>query len=264
MAGVLKDIFGRDKPVVGVVHLPPLPGSPRFSGGIAQILGRAKADAEALRSGGADGAIVENFGDAPFFPDRVEPETIAAMSLAVAEVGRCLPVGVNVLRNDARAALGIAAATGARFIRVNVHTGAMATDQGIIEGRAHETLRARRALGADVAVLADVLVKHGRTLAGEDLARAAQDAARRGLADALIVTGAATGVAPQMEDVLAVREAARDVPLLVGSGVDEGNAREFLAVADGLIVGSAFEAAGLAGNPVEAERVRRVVSAARG
>ncbi len=260
---MLKEIFGEDKPIVGVVHLLPLPGSPRLSGGMPVILERARADADALRSGGINGAIVENFGDAPFYPDRVEPETIAAMALAAAEVGRRLPMGVNVLRNDARAALGVAAVTGARFIRVNVHTGVMATDQGLIEGRAYETLRARHALGVDVAIFADALVKHGATLAGEDLARAAEDAARRGLADALIVTGPATGIPPAMDDVAIVKAAVPDVPVLVGSGVDGSNAGEFLATADGLIVGSALKCDGVAANAVDLERVRRLMKVAR-
>jgi membrane complex biogenesis BtpA family protein len=261
---MLRGIFGRDKPIIGVAHLLPLPGSPRFGGGMREILERARADAEALRSGGADGVIVENFGDAPFLPAGVAPETIAAMALVAAEVAASMPTGVNVLRNDARAALGIAAATGARFIRVNVHTGVMATDQGIIEGRAYETLRARRALSAEVAIFADVLVKHGGSLAEQDLARAAEDAVRRGLADALIVTGTATGVPPKAGDVSAVKLAAPQVPVLVGSGVDEGGAAAFLAAADGLIVGSSLEKDGVAGNPVEVERVRRLVRAARG
>ena len=144
--------------VIGVVHLAGTPGSPDAVP-TSELLGRAAADARALADGGVDGLIVENFGDRPFHPERVPPETIATLALAVARVRNeagSLPVGVNVLRNDARAALGLCAATGAEFLRVNVHTGAMVTDQGLIQGRAHETLRERQRLAPDAALPADV------------------------------------------------------------------------------------------------------------
>jgi hypothetical protein len=230
-----------------------------------RILERALADAKALSAGGLDAVLVENFGDAPFFPDRVPPETVAALAVCVREVARSAgcPVGVNCLRNDARAALGVAAATGAAFVRINVHTGVYATDQGLLEGRAHETLRVRAALGVDAKILADVHVKHAEPLGAISIGRAAADAAGRGLADVLVVTGPATGRAAALDDLRAVREAAPGVPLLVGSGLDASNARTFLALADGAIVGSALEEEGSAGNPVDPERVRRFVEAAR-
>src|SRR5262249_4211077 len=148
--------------IVGMVHLLPLPGAPRYGGDLEAVLRRAREDAEALVAGGVDGVMVENFGDAPFYPERVPPETVAAMTRAARAVVEVVsvPVGVNVLRNDAAAALAIAGVVGASFIRVNVHTGAMWSDQGLLQGRAHETLRQRRALGARVLILADVLVKH--------------------------------------------------------------------------------------------------------
>ena len=153
--------------LVGVVHLLPLPGTPRFTGSFATVRERALRDAEAYVRGGAHALLIENFGDVPFHKERVEPHVIAAMALIVEDIRRAtgLPIGVNVLRNDALAALGIAAATGARFVRVNVHVGAMLTDQGIIEGKADETLRYRTLLGASVQIWADVHVKHGTPLA---------------------------------------------------------------------------------------------------
>ena len=133
------------KVLIGVVHLLPLPGSPRFRGGFQPILDRAVADAVAYEKGGASAVIIENFGDVPFTAGSVAPETIAAMARAGAAVRAAiqLPIGYNVLRNDARAALGLAAACDGSFIRVNVHTGAMLTDQGIIQGNAYETVRTR-------------------------------------------------------------------------------------------------------------------------
>ncbi len=172
-------------------------------------------------------------------------------------------MGVNVLRNDAGAALAVAAATGARFIRVNVHTGGMHTDQGWIEGRAAETLRLRARLCPEVAVLADVLVKHATPPPGLGLVEAARDAWERGLADGLIVSGAATGAPASLDDVRRVRDALPEAPVLVGSGVTAETVRAALDVAHGVIVGSALEEGGVAGRPVDAGRVRRLMDAAR-
>ena len=212
--------------LVGVVHLAPLPGAPRFAGSMHDVLERAAADAQALASGGCDALVVENFGDVPFFAQRVPPETVAAIARAVERVSAVAsgrPVGVNVLRNDARAAIGICAATGASFVRVNVHTGAAATDQGIVEGRAAETLRERARLAPGVKLLADVHVKHARPLDAQSIGQAARDAVRRGLADALIVTGDATGHPPSAALLREVREA-ESAPLFVGSGLDPDRA----------------------------------------
>ncbi|MCZ7677559.1 MAG: hypothetical protein M5U28_01790 [Sandaracinaceae bacterium] len=149
-----------------------MPGDPRYAdAGFDAVLAAARRDAEAIARGGAAAVIVENFGSAPFpkgHPDQpTPPHQVALIALAVSECRRItgLTVGVNVLRNDARAAVGIAAACGAAFVRVNVHVGAYVTDQGLIEGRAFETLRYRRELGAEVAILADVRVKHAAPLA---------------------------------------------------------------------------------------------------
>jgi uncharacterized protein len=254
--------LGSALPVIGMVHLPPLPGAPGHRD-MAHVVERACLDARVLADGGVSAIMVENFGDAPFFPDAVPPETVAGLAIAVAEVRRVttLPIGVNVLRNDARAALGVAVTAGAAFIRVNVHTGAMLTDQGWIAGRAHDTLRHREALRADVAILADVLVKHAVAPAGLDVASAARDTWERGRADGLIVSGAATGAATAPDRLRAVREAVPDAPLFVGSGLTADNAAVLLAVADGAIVGSALQQGGRAGAPIAAERVRRLLDA---
>jgi membrane complex biogenesis BtpA family protein len=174
-----------------------------------------------------------------------------------------LPLGINVLRNDAAAALGIAAATGARFIRVNVHTGAMLTDQGWVTGRAADTLRLRRALGADVAIFADVLVKHAAPPAGLVAAAAARDTWERALADALIVTGGGTGEPTAEATVQEVRAAVPAAPLLIGSGLAPATVPRLLPLADGAIVGSALQRGGRAGEPVDGERVRALVAAVR-
>lgn len=226
--------------VFGMIHLGPLPGAPLF-GSMDAVIERAIADARALRDGGCDGFVVENFGDRPFARGRVEVETVAAMTRAIAEIAGevRLPFGVNVLRNDALSALAIAAATGAAFIRVNVHTGAMLTDQGIIEGNAYTTLRKRASLAPDMLIFADHLVKHATPLAAVDPVQSARDLRLRGLADAIIVTGAETGAAADPDRLRTLRDAV-DAPLLLGSGLTATNARDF-ADADGAIVGTSIQ-----------------------
>jgi hypothetical protein len=246
-----------------MVHLPALPGAPGYGGSMTAVLDRARADARTLHEAGADALLVENYGDAPFH-ETVGPETVAALTAAVLAVREVTdrPVGVNALRNDPAAALAVAAATGARFIRVNVHTGGMYTDQGWIEGRAADTLRLRRRVAPDVAILADVMVKHATPPPGLTLERAARDAAERGRADAVIVSGTATGEATSLADVRTVAGVV-EAPVLVGSGVTEGTVRATLDAAAGVIVGSAIMEGGRAGGPVDPERARRLVEAAR-
>jgi membrane complex biogenesis BtpA family protein len=166
-----------------------------------------------------------------------------------------LPLGFNVLRNDARSGLALCAACGGAFIRVNVLTGAMLTDQGVIEGNAAEVLRCRRALCPDTRILADVLVKHAVPLAPWPIERAALDTLERAFADALIVTGPGTGWAADVEKVKRVRAACPQAQILVGSGVTAENAPAFLPFADGFIVGSSLKVDGQVGNPVDAKRV---------
>jgi membrane complex biogenesis BtpA family protein len=255
--------WSRGKVLIGVVHLLPLPGSPGFRRGSQPMLDRAVADAVACEKGGATAVIIENFGDIPFTAGSVEPETIAAMARAGAAVRAAigLPIGYNVLRNDARAALGLAAACEGSFIRVNVHTGAMLTDQGIIQGSACETVRIRAHLCPHTQILADVHVKHGVPLGKETVQDAARDAWERGQADALIVSGTGTGRPALAADVKAVREICPKAPLLIGSGFSAENARDFLPWINGAIVGSSLKKGGRIHNPVDLNRVKALVRA---
>jgi hypothetical protein len=252
--------------IVGVVHLPPLPGSARGPSALAlgRILDAVRLDASVWAAGGADALIVENFGDVPFARDRVGPETIAAMTRAVVAVidETGLPVGVNVLRNDVLGAVGIAAATGARFVRANVYAGAAVTDQGLIEGRADEVQAMIRRLDAPVKVWADVDVKHAAPLARRPLGELAEDAVKRGLAAAVIVTGAGTGQPTTVADLQEVRNAVPETQLYVGSGATAESLAALLEIADGAIVGTAAKSDGLVNNPVAIERVKALVAAA--
>lgn len=263
------------KPLVGVIHLPPLPGSPGWVAEgrprVEALVERVRVDADAFLAAGFDGLIVENYGDTPFF--KVVPaETVALVTRCALEVvlrsgGR--PVGINVLRNDARAALACAVAVGARFVRVNVHTGTAATDQGLIEGEAAATLRLRDHLGASpgaaaaVAILADVHVKHARPIVPEDLGRAVSDAAERGRADALIISGTATGEAPDPRALREARAAAGGVPLWLGSGLRPDACAELAPWLDGAIAASAARQDGRAGRPVDPARAAALVAAFR-
>jgi len=260
----LDAIFGSPKAVVGMVHLEPLPGSPRWAGSMKEVTRAALADAHALAEGGVDAILVENFGDVPFAPGRVDPGCVAAMAAVATEIrgGVSLPLGINALRSDAVSALAIATAVGARFIRVNVHTGAVVTDQGILTSGAHDTLRYRRLLAAPVALFADVQTKHAAPLAGVPIEHEARDCVHRGLADGLIVSGEATGLPPKTSDLERVRLAVPEVPLLVGSGASPENAADLLALADCLIVGTSVKRDGVVTNRVDADRVRALVRAA--
>ena len=253
------------KPVIGMVHLLPLPGSPLWQGSLQQVLERALADAGTYASVGFHALLLENYGDIPFTAGSVAPHTVAAMAWIMAHLTRevALPIGVNVLRNDWRSALALASACSGKFIRVNVHTGAMLTDQGIIAGNAHDCLRYRQALGAQaVGILADVWVKHAVALGHTgDLVACATDAARRGLADGLIVTGKRTGEAPAVEDLVKIKEALPDVPLLVGSGVRADNVQWFAPWIDGLIVGTSVKQEQITHYPVSPARAEQLMAA---
>ncbi|HOX56127.1 MAG TPA: BtpA/SgcQ family protein [Candidatus Paceibacterota bacterium] len=260
----MKTLFDTHRKVlIGVVHLRPLPGAPRWQGDMEAVIRLAVNDARAYERGGAHALFIENFGDIPFTRGSVAPETIAAMAAAGRAVRQAvkLPVGFNVLRNDARAALALCAVCGGAFIRVNVHTGGMLTDQGLIEGNAYETLRYRQRVCPRAQIFADVHVKHAVPLGNWTIEDAARDTVERGLVDALIVSGAGTGLETDLADVERVRRTAPSTKILLGSGVTLANVREFLPVADGFIVGSSLKAGGKVSNPVDPKRVAALVRA---
>jgi membrane complex biogenesis BtpA family protein len=260
----LNNLFTHPKPIIGVVHLLPLIGSPGYRSSFDQICERALSDSETLVTNGIDGLIIENYGDTPFFPNRVAPHTVASMAIISHQIRQRFPktpIGLNVLRNDAESGLAIATVVRANFIRINVHTGAMLTDQGIIQGHAHETLRYRSQLKSDVRILADIAVKHATPLAPIDLATTAEDTYHRGLADALIVTGVGTGKSTQHDQLECVKAAVPQASVFAGSGVTANTIAETLEVADGVIVGTALKQDSVASNEVNKERVRAVVSA---
>ena len=265
-AHALTELFRTARPLIGVVHLQPLPGSPGFRGDRSAIRRRAVEDARAIAAGGMDGVLVENFGDAPFLPGGVPRHVVASLTAVVVHVVDAvdLPVGVNVLRNDTVSALAVAQAAGGAFVRANVWTGARLTDQGIVEGRAHEVTRLRGELGADVRVLADVDVKHSAPLAERPLEREVHETVERGLADAVVVTGDATGRPVDPAVLGRVRDAAGGTPVLAGSGVTVETVRRVLERCDGAIVGTALKRGGETRAPVDPRRVEALVREADG
>ena len=262
----MKKLFNQHrKLLIGAVHLRPLPGSPRWHGELETVIESAVFDACAYERGGAHALFIENFGDVPFTKGNVGPETVAAMAAAGCAIRAktTLPIGFNVLRNDSCAALALCAACQGSFIRVNVHTGVMLTDQGLIEGSAYDNLRFRQRICPNALILADVHVKHAVPLAGEAIEASARDTLERGLADALIVSGTGTGMATNPMDVKRIKAACPSAKILIGSGVTLANLREFLPLADGFIVGTSLKIGGKLSNRVDQKRVAALAKALR-
>ncbi len=251
--------------LVGVIHLPALPGSPGSKLSARECVASAARCARALA--GYDAIIVENFGDAPFFAGRVPPVTIAAMTacaLAVRDAAPDTKLGINVLRNDGEGALSIAACVDASFIRVNVLTGARVTDQGIIQGDAANLARLRRSLNGAIDIWADVDVKHSSPLgAARPLVQEVEDTAKRALASAVLVTGDGTGKGVDLEKLASVKQAAGKVPVLVASGATLATLDALAPYADGVIVGSALRIDGIPGGSVDATLARTFADAFR-
>ncbi len=263
--------FSKIPALIGMVHLKPLPGSSGWESGTGghgmdRVIEAAVEDARALERGGADGLAAENFFDSPFAKGRVEAHTVAAMTLCIREIRKAvsIPVGVNVLRNDGLSALSIAAVTGADFIRVNVLTHAMVTDQGIIEGIAYELSRLYTALGARALLFADVMVKHAYPLGSIDIQTAARDIAHRGGADVIVVSGTGTGAPIDPEELKRVKEAVPGTPLASGSGVTPENYTSYAPYLDFVIIGTWLKKDGSVENPVDPERVRQCSGIIRG
>jgi membrane complex biogenesis BtpA family protein len=270
--GALVDLFGVQKPIIGMVHLWPLPGAPGYGGyGIGTILDHARRDAEVLLEGGVDGLIVENMWDLPYYAGADVPleaataQAVAARSIVemCSQLEAPVPVGINVIHNGAAAELAIAVAAGADFVRVCILTGARLWDTGgLDQGCAPILLRRRKELGAEgIKLFADVDKKHSIPFPGLDL-ETHIEWTEFYRADALIISGRMTGAAPPIDKVRRAKEVATR-PILMGSGTNAENIAEFLQYADGAIVGSSLKSEGMAENPVDVERVRRYMRAVK-
>jgi hypothetical protein len=240
MSALLPSWSKHPKVVIGMLHLSALPGSPRYDGKLSAIREVLLRDAEALLNGGVHGLMMENFNDVPFYPGRVPAHVTSHMTALAVEVRKrfeSVPLGINVLRNDGCTALAVAHAVGAGFIRVNVLCGARVTDQGVIQGIAHDLLRERADLGAtDIKIMADVDVKHSAALAQRPIVDEVDDTVERGLADALVVSGAGTGKPTELGKVEAVKQAASQTPVFIGSGITAETVTNYLPHCDGMRV----------------------------
>lgn len=250
-----------------MVHLPPLPGSPGHRGGpLEGIVRFALREAKALEEGGVDAILVENFHDYPYPTDRVPTPTLIAMAAVAYRVkeSTSLPVGVNLLFNDAEDELYLAWCLGLDFIRVEGFVDLLFSDMGPLFPKAPDLMRLRRLLGAEsVAILADVQGKYTHPYPERPLLESARDAFERGGAEAVILTGARTGQAAPLETVRFLKEKFPEKKILLGSGITPEAIPELLAVADGAIVGSYFKQEGKVENPVDPARVRRLMRVAR-
>jgi len=262
---MISEMFNTSLAIIGMVHLPPLPGAPGWTGELTEIEIHATEDVNALIEGGAHGILFENFGDAPFTKGKVNPLTVSSMTRVILNCIKNvnIPFGINILRNDWEAALSISVATGAKFIRVNILSGVYVTDQGVIEGDGYACMGLRRKIerdmGRKVVILADAHTKHGKPLVEQSLEDAVKDLTERVGVEGVIITGLRTGEPTTLDDVEVAKKAAGGTSVLVGSGVNPNNIQEFSQYAQGFIVGSYLKKDGKLKNPVDPARVRALV-----
>jgi len=262
----MNSLFAQNKPVIGVIHVGALPGTPRNSHSVNELVSAARIEAQIYRDSGVDGLIIENMHDIPYMRAAVGPEIVAAMTAIGGEVKNLanLPVGIQILAGANLEAMAVAHAAGLDFIRAEGYAYAHIADEGFIQASAAKLLRYRRLIGADcVQVWTDVKKKHSAHSITSDvsLGETAETVEFMG-ADAVIVTGSATGKAPKPEDVTEAK-AHCHLPVVLGSGINDENIAEFYGDADGFIIGTFFKVDGLWFNTVDAVRVEKFMRLVR-
>ena len=262
----MSKLLQADRHIIGMIHVGALPGTPTHRRPIGNIVAQAASEAETYRRGGVDAVMIENMHDVPYLKCGVGPEIVASMTLVASAVSASFrgPVGIQILAAANREALAVAHAAGLDFIRAEGFVFAHVADEGLIESCAAELLRYRRAIGAErVQVWADIKKKHSSHAITSDIGLGeTAKAAEFMRADAVIVTGSATGDPPKIDDVVEARSHS-GVPVVLGSGVDVGNVAAFWKHADGFIVGSSLKRAGRWENPPDPRRIRQFVSCVR-
>ena len=252
------EIFATSKPIIGMIHLKPLPGSPVYDGkGLKKVIDQALEEAGKLIDGGVDGVQVENYNDPSYFPDVAPAETVSSLSIVAHEVHKAypnVPMGICLLA-DPIASIAVAHTSGARFVRATVFTEAVVDVSGLALRRPHEILRYRKFLDPSIKIFADVHIKHSAPLAMRPIEESAYDAAYF-MADAVIISGKHTGFETPLEDLKKVRGVLPDYPIMVGSGMNKVNAQKILEVASGAFVGSTFKIDGNSYKSVDCERVK--------
>lgn len=253
----INQLFGIKKPIIGMLHLKPLPGSAIYDGeGLDKIIDAAIRDSENLLMGGVNALQIENYGDCSYFVNKAAHETIAAMSIIGYEIRKKfskIPMGVCLLA-DPEASIAVAHCIKAQFVRATFFTEAGVDVGGLVLRTPHEILRYRKFLDHSIKILADVHIKHSAPLGVRPIEESAYDAAYF-LADAVIISGKHTGKETSLEEVRKVKEVLQEFPVFVGSGVNKRNVKELFRYADGAVVGTSFKLSSLPNEPVCYERV---------
>ncbi len=257
---LFEKIFKDTKPIIGMVHLRPLPGAPGYCGDLEKVYEEALADLKALERGGANAVIVENFGDIPYATDQELITTTAMAAIAARLRQECdLPMGINVQFNNYEAEWAIAYSCNYDFIRSEVFAENRMGPNGVCIASGPAIMRLKARYPKDIAFLADVNVKHTFAIAEQPLDFTVESIIEGG-ADALICTGIMTGKSPSVDDVKEMKAIAGNVPVIVGSGVNEKTVNDYLTVADGAIIGSSFKVDGNVMNAIDENRVRSLMS----
>jgi membrane complex biogenesis BtpA family protein len=257
----IESVFFTHKAVVGMIHLPPLPGTPLHddAGGVQTIVDSARADLHALQDGGIDGVMFCNENDRPY-ELQVGPETVSAMASVIGQLKHDIriPFGVDVLW-DPVAAISIAHATGAAFVR-EVFTGTYASDMGLWNTRSAEALRFRKRLGANVKLLFNINAEFASSFDNRPLPHLAKSVVFSSIPDALCVSGPMTGSEVDVDHLKVVKDVVGNVPIFVNTGVRKENVRDQLEHADACIVGTGLKYDGVTWNNVDPERVKTLMS----
>lgn len=268
MSTPFSKLFGSQKPLIAMIHVPALPGTPNYGGNWNAVLQQVALEAELLRAAGVDALMLENMHDTPYLNRSVGPEIVSAMTAAARTAKATapeLPCGIQVLAGANKAALAVALAADCQFIRAEGFVFGHLADEGWMNSDAAELLRYRKLIEAEhISVYTDIKKKHSSHAMSEDvdLGETAK-AAHFFRSDGLIVTGSATGTQAKISDLESVKQACPELPLLVGSGITAENAPSFKRIADGVIVGSSLKKEGHWMNDLSAERVKNLVSAWR-
>tara|TARA_B100001123_G_scaffold217303_1_gene245354 strand:- start:811 stop:1572 length:762 start_codon:yes stop_codon:yes gene_type:complete len=246
---------------IGVVHLKALPGSPSYENNLSEIYKSALEDSTALQNGGVDSIIIENFGDIPFTKNSISKLTLAHFTNIAKELSDSLniDIGINVLRNDGESALSIADSINANFVRINILSGTMYTDQGIIEGKANKLIKLKNSLSNNIEIYADVFVKHAVPPIGYTIENQTEELLLRAGADKIIITGDGTGKEINFEQLEKLREIVPKGQLAIGSGVNESNIENYKNIADILIIGTGFKVDQNIAKPIDVKSVEKLI-----
>ncbi len=250
------------KPIIGMIHIDALPGTPKFKNDVRAIINKAKEEASLYKSLDIPVLMIENMHDVPYLNRNVGPEILSLMSIILYEIKQAfdLPTGIQILAGANKDALAAAKSAGADFIRAEGFVFAHVADEGIFTSDAGELLRYRKYINADeILVFTDIKKKHSShsITADTDILETAK-AAEFFLSDAVIITGASTGTKPSLEEIKLVKPAI-NIPVIAGSGITEENVNEYNDICDGLVIGSYFKKEGKWYNPIDPDRVERLL-----